>query len=207
VTAQIPLFVATEPDSNSPATLPEKSAEWPHATWRFGPGHEIEYRHPAPTSPAPPPVVGGDWRWNPLVPGWRLEYVEPPFPLAPRGETHDRFGLRLIPPAGFLDFDRRRAAGRCPHCRGTGGGTWGGPGWHGWSDPRVAEAFAAEEAAGRRCYGLTDIEVSGLGRINPMSHYSRWGAGYCAACGAISWNDFREPSSAYFRPPTPVDRP
>ena len=70
----------------------------------------------------------------------------------------------------------------------------------------MAAAFAVEEAAGRRCYGLTEIEVSGLGRTNRMSHYSRWGAGYCGACGAISWNDFREPSSAYFRPPTPVAR-
>jgi len=68
----------------------------------------------------------------------------------------------------------------------------------------VAVAFAAEEAAGRRCYGLTQIDVPGLGRINPMSHFSRWGAGYCAACGSISWNDFRDAASAYYRPPALV---
>jgi len=68
----------------------------------------------------------------------------------------------------------------------------------------VAAAFAAEEAAGRRCYGLTEIDVPELGRINLMSHFSRCGAGYCAACGAISWNDFRDPPSAYYRPPAPV---
>jgi len=71
----------------------------------------------------------------------------------------------------------------------------------------VAAAFAAEEAAGRHCYGLTAIEVPALGFVDPMTHYTRWGAGYCTACGATSWNDFREPSSACFRPPTPSDQP
>ena len=63
------------------------------------------------------------------------------------GSLCDRFGPRLLPPPGFIDFDRRPHAGRCPHCRGASSGKWGGPGWHGWSDPRVAAAFAAEEAA------------------------------------------------------------
>jgi len=71
----------------------------------------------------------------------------------------------------------------------------------------VAAALAVEEAAGRRSYWLTEIEVPEVGLINPMTHYVRRGAGYCTACGAISWNDFREPSGAFFRPPTPVASP
>lgn len=206
---QLGLFTTTSTaivPAASEAGRVERDPNWPHATWRFGPGREIEYRHPMPTSPAPPPLLGGEWHWNPLVPGWRVDYPEPPQSLAPRGETRDRFGPRLLPPPGFIAFDRRHA-GRCPHCRGASGGRWGGPGWHGWSDRRVAAAFAAEEAAGRHCYGLTEIEVPGLGLVNPMTHYTRWDAGYCAACGAISWNDFREPSSAYLRPPTSLDYP
>src|SRR5690606_36884659 len=142
----------------------------PHTAWRFGPGREIEYRHQVPTSPAPPPLLGGEWRWNPLVPGWHLDYPEPPLSLVPRGKTRDRFGSRLLPLPGFIAFDRRRHAGRCPHCRGASGGRWGGLGWHGWSDPCVAAAFTAEAAAGRHCYGLTEIELPGLGLVNPMTH-------------------------------------
>lgn len=210
VSQQLGLFTTTSTTivpAASEAGGVDRDPDWPHTTWRFGPGREIEYRHPVPTSPAPPPLLGGEWHWNPLAPGWQLDYPQPPLSLAPRGETRDRFGSRLLPPPGFIAFDRRRHAGRCSHCCGASGGRWGGPGWHGWSDPRVAAAFAAEEAAGRRCYGLTKIEVPALGLVKPLTHYTRWGAGYCTACGAISWNDFREPSSAYFRPPTPLAHP
>lgn len=174
---------------------------WRERPWRFGPGREIEYLHPEPTSPVPPAVLGGQWQWNPLVPGWRLYYQEPPFSLVPRGETADQHGPKLLPPAGFVLVDRRRLAGRCPHCTAQSAGHWGGPGWGGWSDSRVAAAYEAEEAASRPCYGLTVVDVLGLGSIAPLSHYTRWGAGYCTVCGAVSWNDFRDPSSAYFRPP------
>jgi hypothetical protein len=175
---------------------------WRDRNWRFGPGREIVYLHPEPTSPAPPAVRGGEWDWNPLVPGWRLSYSRPPFPLTPSGETADRHGPKLLPPAGFLLVDRRRLGGRCPHCSAQSAGYWGGPGWGGWSDARVAAAYESEEAAGRHCYGLTVVDVLGLGAVAPLSHYTRWGAGYCCACGAVSWNDFRDPSSSYYRPPS-----
>ena len=177
------------------------SGPWDGRNWRFAANHDVEYLHPEPTSPAPPGVTGGEWQWNPLVPGWRLRYSEPPFSHMPRGETVDEHGPKLLPPPGFLLFDRRRLGGRCPHCSAQSTGHWGGPGWGGWADPRVAAAYEAEEAAGRRCYGLTVVDVPGLGAVAPLSHYSRWGAGYCTACGAIWWNDFREPASAHFRPP------
>jgi hypothetical protein len=175
---------------------------WHHdRNWRFGPAHRIEYRYPRPTSPAPPAVVGAAWEWNPLVPGWRLHYPRPPFSLAPRGETVDRHGPKLLPPTGFTLIDQARLRGRCPRCRAHGTGYWGGPGWHGWGDSRVAAAYETEAASGRPCYGLNSVDVPGLGAVNPMSHYSRWGAGFCSACGAVSWNDFRSPESAYYRPP------
>ena len=53
----------------------------------------------------------------------------------------------------------------------------------------MAAAFEAEESA------------------EPFSDHSRWCAGYCSACGAISWHDFRDPSSAYYRPPAKDDDP
>jgi hypothetical protein len=90
---------------------------------------------------------------------------------------------------------------RCPHCRAESTRQWEGPGWGGSADARIAAAHEAELASGRRCYGLTKIEVPGVGRVQPMSHYSRWGAGFGTACGAVSWNDFRSPESAYYRPP------
>ena len=71
----------------------------------------------------------------------------------------------------------------------------------------MAAAFETEEAAGRHCYGLTVVDVPGVGPLSPLSHFTRWGAGYCSACGAISWNDFRDPSSAYYRPPVKADCP
>ncbi len=200
---QLALFTAPAPpkaDYDGPDGSPERDPAWPHTTWRFGLGREIEYREPEPTSPAPPAVLGGEWAWNPLVPGWRIDYAVPPFSLDPRGDGADRHGPRLLPPPGFFEIDRRRLAGRCPHCGKQSGGRWGGPGWCGWSDSRVAAAFEAEEAAGRRCYGLTVVDVPGVGPVNPLSHYTRWGAGFCASCGAVSWNDFRDPASAYYRP-------
>ncbi|MBZ0090494.1 MAG: hypothetical protein K8H90_08965, partial [Thermoanaerobaculia bacterium] len=100
---QLGLF-ATPSITIAPATFEaggvDRDPDWPHTTWRFGPGRDIEYRQPVPTSPAPPPVFGGEWHWNPLVPGWRLDYPEPPLSLAPCGETRDRFGSRLLPPPG-----------------------------------------------------------------------------------------------------------
>ena len=69
----------------------------------------------------------------------------------------------------------------------------------------MAAVFETEKAAGRHCYGLTVIDVPELGPLSPLSHYTRWGAGYCSACGAISWNDFRDSSSAYYRPPVKAD--
>ena len=207
---QLALFTPPMPakvDHDGPGSSRDRAPDWPHTTWRFGPGREIEYRHPEPTSPPPAAVLGGAWQWNPLVPGWRLDYPSPPVPLAPKGVGADGYGPKLLPPPGFLEIDRRRLAGRCPHCGQQSGGCWGGPGWHGWSDPRLAAAFEAEEAAGRHCYGLTVVDVPELGPLSPLSHYSRWGAGYCSACGAISWNDFRDPSSAYYRPPEQADGP
>ena len=205
---QLALFTAPVPakaDHDVPGISRDRDPDWPHATWRFGSGRGIEYRHPEPTTPPPAAVLGGAWQWNPLGPGWRLDYPRPPFSLAPKGVASDRHGPKLLPPPGFLEIDRRRLAGRCPHCGQQSGGCWGGPGWHGWSDPRVAAAFETEEAVGRHCYGLTVIDVPELGPLSPLSHYSRWGAGYCSACGAISWNDFRDPSSAYYRPPVTAD--
>jgi len=200
---QLGLFGSASPAADPCLTKERAAADdaWPHRTWRFGPGHSIEYRNPEPTSPAPPAVLGGEWAWNPLVPGWRIDYAVPPFSLDPPGAGADRHGPKLLPPPGFLEIDRRRLAGRCPHCGEQSGGRWGGPGWCGWSDSRVAAAFEAEEAAGRRCYELTVVDVPGLGPINLLSHYTRWGAGFCASCGAVSWNDFRDPASAYYRPP------
>ena len=177
---QLALFTAPVPakaDHDGPGSSRERDPDWPHTTWRFGPGREIEYRHPEPTSPPPAAVLGGAWQWNPLVPGWRLDYPRPPFSLAPKGVASDRHGPKLLPPPGFLEIDRRRLAGRCPHCGQQSGGCWGGPGWHGWSDPRVAAAFETEEAAGRHCYGLTVVDVPGLGPLSPLSHFTRWGAG------------------------------
>ena len=207
---QLALFTAPVPvtaEHDRPGNPLNRDPAWPHATWRFGSGRGIEYRHPEPTTPPPAAVLGGAWQWNPLVPGWRLDYPRPPFSLAPKGVASDRHGPKLLPPPGFLEIDRRRLAGRCPHCGRQSDGCWGGPGWHGWSDPRVAAAFEMEEAAGRHCYGLTVVDVPELGPLSPLSHYSRWGAGHCSACGAISWNDFRDPSSAYYRPPVTADGP
>ncbi len=113
----------------------------------------------------------------------------------------DGHGPKLLPPTGFVLVNRHRLAGRCPHCRQAGTGHWGGRGWGGWSDARVAAAYESGEASGRRCYSLTVVEVPGLGVVAPLSHHTRWGAGYCTACGALWWNDFRHPGSAYFCPP------
>jgi len=200
---QLGLFSLASPAADPCLTKERAAADgaWPHRTWRFGPGRSIEYRDPEPTSPTPPAVLGGEWTWNPLVPGWRIDYAVPPFSLAPRGDGADQHGPKLLPPPGFFEIDRRRLAGRCPHCGEQSGGRWGGPGWCGWSDPRVAAVFEAEEAAGRRCYGLTVVDVPGLGPVNLLSHYTRWGAGFCSSCGAVSWSDFRDPASAYYRPP------
>jgi hypothetical protein len=182
------------------AARPAPERPWQAGTWRIEPGHPVEYRYPEPTSPAPPAVQGAIWEWNPLVPGWRLHYPCPPFSLAPSGETTDQHGAKLLPPAGFVLINQGRLRGRCPHCRVESSSQWGGPGWGGWADPRIAAAYEAEEVSGRRCYGLTEVDVPGLGRVQPMSHYSRWGAGFCAVCGALSWHDFRTPESAYYRP-------
>lgn len=187
------------------AAAPPPEDGWHHdRNWRFGPGHRIEYRYPRPTSPAPLAVRGAGWEWNPLVPGWQLYYPRPPFSLAPNGKTSDRNGPKLLPPPRFVLFNHVRLAGRCPHCRAYGTSYWGGPGWGGWGDSRVAAAYESEEAAGRPCYALTVVQVPELGAIQPMSHYTRWGAGFCSACGAVSWQDFRFPASAYFRPPIKV---
>ena len=109
---QLALFTAPVPakaDHDVPGISRERDPDWPHATWRFGSGRGIEYRHPEPTPP-PAAVLGGAWQWNPLVPGWRLDYPRPPFSLAPKGVASDRHGPKLLPPPGFLEIDL--AAGR-----------------------------------------------------------------------------------------------
>src|SRR5690606_24816540 len=121
---QLGLFSSASPAADRCLTKERAAADdaWPHRTWRFGPGHSIEYREREATSPAPPAVLGGEWAWNPLVPGWRIDYPVPPFSLDPRGESADRHGPKLLPPRGFLEIDRRRLAGRCPHCGEQSGG-------------------------------------------------------------------------------------
>jgi len=200
----LPAMAETVPESSKRSGATEGAPErpWQNGTWRIEPGRQVEYRYPEPSSPAPPALYGATWEWNPLVPGWRLHYPCPPFSLAPSGETPDRHGPKLLPPAGFLLINQARLWGRCPHCKAESSRHWGGPGWGGWADVRIAAAYEADLGSGRHWYGLTDVDVPGLGRVQPMSHYTRWGAGFCIACGAVSWNDFRSPVSAYYRPPS-----
>jgi hypothetical protein len=160
-----------------------------------------------PSLPMPPAILEGTWKWNARVLEWRILYDRPPISLAPRGVTADRHGVRLLAPAGFIGVDWPRLRGRCPHCRSTVGRCWHGRDWHGWSDARVAAAFETAETSGVRCYGLTVLDVAGFGKIAPLSHYTRWGAGYCIACGTLLWNDFRVPCQSYFFHPPPPAAP
>ena len=111
---QLALFTPPVPakaDHDAPGGSRERGPDWPHTTWRFGSGREIEYRHPEPTSPPPAAVLGGAWQWNPLVPGWRLDYPRPA--VLPRSEGRRRRPARPeAPPAARLPRDRPPAVGR-----------------------------------------------------------------------------------------------
>lgn len=191
-------------DSRGPllsAPIAEPHSDWPHLTWRFARGGGIDYRYPEPLTTPPPALRGGVWHWNQLIPDWTVSYPTPPYSLAPRGETCDQHGPRMLPPAGFAAYNARKHPG-CPHCRRSRSFllVWGA-----WANAAIDDAVETARANGLHCYGFTELAVEGLGDIQPNNHHTRWSAGYCATCGAITWRDFREAGPAhYFHRPLPA---